>query len=218
MRARVGAAMRGTAAVAVALEAGPVSGWDNGDALRANMYSLLGSMLAAPPTAALLRLLSEIDEPVEAHNEGLGQAWQVLGLAGQCATPQALAEEYHELFIGLGRGEVVPYGSWYMTGFLMDQPLALLREDLKRLGFARQDGVAEPEDHAAALCETMSLLISGSATIESQRGFFSAHVGSWLETFFRDLQQAPSARFYRSVGQLGEHFLAFEKHYLTLPE
>ena len=64
----------------------------------------------------------------------------------------------------------------------------------------------------------MGLLVAGSADVHSQRDFFSAHLGSWLETFFRDLQQAPSARFYRSVGQLGQHFLAFEQHYLTLPE
>jgi TorA maturation chaperone TorD len=206
------------AALAVAAVTEPVSREDGGEALRANTYSLLAAMLAATPTAALLGLLSEIEEPAEAQTEGLARAWQVLRLAGQCATPEALADEYQQLFIGLGRGEVVPYCSWYMTGFLMDQPLAVLRQDLQRLGFARQEGVKEPEDHAAALCETMSLLVAGAANLESQRAFFAAHVGSWLDTFFRDLQQAPSARFYRSVGQLGEQFLAFEKHYLTLPE
>jgi TorA maturation chaperone TorD len=32
----------------------------------------------------------------------------------------------------------------------------------------------------------------------------------WLPKFFRDLQQAASARFYRAVGQLGEQFIGVE--------
>ena len=31
-----------------------------------------------------------------------------------------------------------------------------------------------------------------------------------MARFFRDLQQAPSARFYRAVGQLGEQFIGVE--------
>lgn len=190
---------------------------DSGEALRANTYSLLAALLSAPPTAALLKLLGDIEQGGEAQPKGMAQAWQLVRLAGQCATVEDLGDEYHQLFIGLGRGEVMPYASWYMTGFLMDQPLAVLRRDLQRLGFARQEGVSEPEDHVAALCETMGLLVADEQGFGLQRGFFEAHIVSWMERFFRDLQQAPSARFYRSVGQLGEQFLAFEKDYLALP-
>ena len=129
----------------------------------------------------------------------------------------ALAQEYQDLFIGLGRGEVVPYGSWYMTGFLMDRPLAVLRGELEALGFERQEGVAEPEDHAAALCETMAMLVSEGHPIEVQQRFFQNHMGPWMGRFFRDLNEARSAAFYRAVGQFGEQFMEFESGYLTMP-
>jgi TorA maturation chaperone TorD len=116
------------------------------------------------------------------------------------------------LFIGLGRGEVVPYGSWYATGFLMERPLAELRDDLREIGVERQPGVHEPEDHAGALCDTMALLISGDppAPLEAQQRFYARHLEPWLPRFFADLQRAASARFYRAVGRLGGHFVAVE--------
>jgi TorA maturation chaperone TorD len=122
------------------------------------------------------------------------------------------------LFIGLGRGELVPYGSWYVTGFLMERPLAELRVDLKRLGMERQEDVHEPEDHVAALCETMSLLVlSGDeAPFDEQREFFSKHLAPWIGRFFGDLAAAPSAHFYRSVGLLGERFMEVERTYFSM--
>ncbi len=88
-----------------------------------------------------------------------------------------------------------------------------MREELGFLGFERQEDVTEPEDHAAALCDVMALLITGEepATLESQSGFFDRHISALDGRFFRDLQQAPSARFYRAVGQLGEQFIEVEK-------
>jgi TorA maturation chaperone TorD len=113
----------------------------------------------------------------------------------------------------------MPYSSWYLTGFLMEQPLAKLRSDLKRLGFERQEGVCEPEDHAAALCETMALLAgSDSSQLAVQAEFFEAHVGTWMARFFREMQEAPSARFYRAVGQLGEQFIETDQRYLEMVE
>jgi TorA maturation chaperone TorD len=108
----------------------------------------------------------------------------------------------------VGRGELMPYGSWYLTGFLMEQPLARLRGELSELGFARRDGVKEPEDHAAALCDVMAMISTGedAASLDVQTGFFSRHIAPWMGRFFRDMQQAPSARFYRAVGQLGEQY------------
>jgi len=85
----------------------------------------------------------------------MAAAWPLLKLAAQKATPIAVAEEYQELFIGIGRGDVVPYGSWYLTGSLMEMPLAHLRSDLKQLGYERNESVKEPEDHIAALLEVM---------------------------------------------------------------
>ena len=181
------------------------------DRARGNVYALLGHLLAGPPDTATLQMLREIT-PEPGDESLFAASWQMLAVAAKRAAPAALQDEYDALFIGVGRGEVVPYGSWYLTGFLMEQPLAQLRGDLRTLGIERQAGVHEPEDHAAALCDTMALLITGEnpATLEQQHDFFERHLQTWLPKFFRDLQQAPSARFYRAVGQLGEQFIGVE--------
>ena len=184
------------------------------DAVRANTYSLLAALLAGPPRGELFDLLSGIDVPAAA--DGLGTAWRVLKLAAERADVEAVDDEYHDLFVGIGRGELIPYGSWYLTGFVMDKPLAVLRADLAALGFERQDDVKEPEDHAAALLETMALIVSSPEHgLDVQRRFFEHHVATWMRTFFADLQNAGSARFYRAVGQFGEQFMAFEMQYLS---
>jgi TorA maturation chaperone TorD len=185
--------------------------------LRANTYSLVGALLAAPPPQSLIQLLTRITPAEVGGGDELAAAWEVLRLAGERATVDSLDDEYHTLFVGIGRGELMPYGSWYMTGFLMDQPLAVLRRDLAELGFARQEDIKEPEDHVAALLETMALLISDSdASVDIQRRFYQSHMGPWMKTFFLDLQKASAARFYRAVGQFGEQFIEFENKYLTM--
>ena len=144
-------------------------------------------------------------------------AWSDLARAAAHADVEAVDDEYHALFIGVGSGELIPYGSWYLTGFVMDKPLAALRTDLAALGFERCDDVKEPEDHAAALLETMALLVaSAEHGIDVQRRFFDAHVATWMRTFFADLQSADSARFYRAVGRLGDRFMKFEMQYLSI--
>ena len=181
------------------------------DALRANVYALLGNLLAAPPDRTLLDTLAGI-APDPGDGTRLASSWRMLGDAAARADLPALHDEYQALFIGLGRGEVVPYGSWYLTGFLMEEPLARLRGDLLALGIERQPGVSEPEDHAAALCDAMAMLIAGEppASIPQQQQFFARHIEPWIGRFFRDVQQADSARFYRAVAHLGEHFMNVE--------
>jgi len=182
------------------------------DRIRANVYALLGNLLAAPPDETLLAALAAID-PAPADGTLLAASWTMLRDAATRAAPASVAGEYQDLFIGLGRGEVVPYGSWYVTGFLMEQPLARLRADLHELGIERQPGVSEPEDHAAALCDVMSLLIAGESPVAlpRQQQFFARHLEPWVGRFFRDLQQSVAAHFYRAVGQLGEQFVEVER-------
>jgi TorA maturation chaperone TorD len=188
------------------------------DAVRANTYSLLATLLAKTPSQEILDLLRQIDVPAEAGTAQMAASWEALRMAAERARIDELADEYQDLFIGVGRGELMPYGSWYTTGFLMDRPLTVLREDLAALGFERQQEVYEPEDHVAALCETMGMIIRASEEIPfaTQRKFFGDHLGHWMERFFEDLQNAKSARFYRTVGQLGEQFIRFEKRYLGM--
>ena len=184
------------------------------DAVRANVYGLLGALLAGPPPQDIFDLLASIDPP---SNDGLGPAWRELKRAAERADVEAVDDEYHDLFVGVGRGELIPYGSWYRTGFVMDKPLAVLRSDLAALGFERRDEVKEPEDHAAALLETMALIAaSPEHGIDVQRRFFDRHVATWMRAFFADLQTAGSARFYRAVGQFGEQYMAFETQYFSI--
>jgi TorA maturation chaperone TorD len=181
------------------------------DRARAGIYALLGNLLAQPPDEALLDVLRGLTAP--ADDDGtLAVAWRGLAVAAADARPEALRDEYLALFIGLGRGEVVPYGSWYATGFLMERPLAELRDDLRELGVERQPGVQEPEDHAAALCDTMALLITGDppAALDVQQRFYSRHLEPWLPRFFDDLQNAGSADFYRAVARFGRRFINVE--------
>ncbi|MGA8258828.1 MAG: molecular chaperone TorD family protein, partial [Arenicellales bacterium] len=133
-------------------------------------------------------------------------------------TVASIDDEYHALFIGIGRGEVMPYGSWYLTGFLMERPLVEIRQDLKVLGFERQENVKEPEDHAGALLEIMSLLVLDDRGVggHEQKRFFERHLEPWIGRFFGDLQDADSANFYSAVGVLGSQFVEVEKQYLAM--
>lgn len=186
---------------------------------RVNAWSLIGRLLAAPPDEEILDLLTRSEGAASAGDNLMAAAWDLLAQAAGKTSPAELEDEFQDLFIGVGRGELMPYGSWYLTGFLMEQPLARLRGELATLGFARREGVSEPEDHAAALCDVMAMISSGddAAPVEVQSGFFSRHIAPWMGRFFRDMQQAPSARFYRAVGQLGEQFVALEGQFLNAP-
>jgi TorA maturation chaperone TorD len=186
---------------------------DEDQLARAGAYSLLGALLAAPPNGDLLQSLRELPP-----GDGLlAPAWDSLGKAAGEARPESLEDEYHALFIGLGRGELVPYASWYLTGFLMEKPLAQLRAELRELGFTRQEGVAEPEDHAAAVCEVMAMTImENRLSFLEQSKFFANHLGSWLPRFFQDLEQAESAVFYAAVGGFGARLMAVEQQYFAM--
>jgi TorA maturation chaperone TorD len=188
------------------------------DDVRASMYGLLAHLLAKPPTPQLLGLLDEIEEDGRVADD-LATAWRLLKVAARDHNPVAIDDEYHTLFIGIGRGEVVPFASWYLTGFLMDRPLAYLRRDLNVLGIERQPGTSDPEDHAAALCESMRVIITArDIPFSTERQFFLNHIASWMPVFFQDLQQARAACLYAAVGGLGEAFLKFEKRYFELEE
>ena len=185
-------------------------------ARRAGTYSILAALLRASPGAELLEFTTRLEADAAEQKSELSLALTMLALAARHSNPEELRDEFHALFIGLGRGELVPFGSWYQTGFLMEKPLGLLREDLARLGFERAAGVHEPEDHIAALCEVMAMLIREELPIEGQRHFFNSHIGNWTETFFNDLTTARSAVFYKSVARLGGAFMALESRYLSL--
>ena len=191
-------------------------GAPTGDALRAHTYALLAALLAAPPGKALIDRVAAVGSNGIDPGASFGGAWRALREAALAATSEGLDDEYHALFIGLGRGELVPYGSWYITGFMMDQPLADLRADLVRLGFERSEQVFETEDHACALLEVMAMVIGEGQELAAQRRFFARHLEPWMRGFFCDLRDAKSADFYRAVGDFGRRFMEFEQEYLTM--
>jgi TorA maturation chaperone TorD len=187
-------------------------------ARRAGMYSVMAALLRDAPGQDVLDFVAQLESGAPGGKAELVLALNMLSLAARHSTVTSLRDEYHALFIGLGRGELVPYGSWYQTGFLMEKPLGLLRADLARLGFERAEGVHEPEDHIAALCEVMAMLIQEEMPIDRQRHFFESHLGNWASQFFSDLSEARAAVFYRSVARCGMVFLSLEGRYLSLPE
>lgn len=185
------------------------------EAGRARVYGLIAALLARSPDDALLVRLAGLRDDGTALGEALG----ALGAAAREARAEAVEREFHDLFIGLGRGELLPYASYYLTGFLHERPLAKLRGDLAGLGIARAEGIAEPEDHIATLCEVMAGLIEGSLGdgAEQDRRIFERHLRPWAERFFADLEQAKAARFYRAVGRLGRVFMEIETEAFALP-
>lgn len=183
------------------------------EALRAQAYALLARLLAAPPDDELIARLRAL----EGDGSALGLALTELAAAARRFTREAISDEYHELFIGITGGELNPYASYYLTGFLYEKPLAELRGDMAQLGIARQESKSsDPEDHIAALCEMMAGLITGAfgdwpASLAKQRAFFDEHIGSWAARFFEDLEEADAARFYRPVGKIGRLFMEIER-------
>jgi TorA maturation chaperone TorD len=188
---------------------------DEVDAARAQEYALLSVLLARAPNAALLERLGSL----RGDASPLGLAHAALADAASRTNVERSEREYFNLFIGLGRGELLPYGSYYLTGFLHERPLARLREDLGRLGIERVEGQAEPEDHAAILCEIMAGLASRRfpAAAGADRQIFEQHLAPWIGRFFADLERAEAADFYRRVGMLGRVFIEIETEALALP-
>jgi TorA maturation chaperone TorD len=180
------------------------------EVLRARFWGLLAALLAAPPSRELLNTLAAIP----GDDTGIGRALGELGEAARTTPPETAEDEFTTLFIGLSRGELVPFGSYYLTGFLHEKPLAALRADLAELGIEVADDISEPEDHIAILAETMQALIDGSLgaplPLAEQKRFFAAHIEPWAGRFFTDLENCPAARFYRPVGTLGRLFLEVE--------
>ena len=189
---------------------------DDTTAARAQEYALPATLLARPPDMALLKKLATL----ESDGTALGLAHQALAAAAARKDAAAVAREYFDLFIGVGRGELLPYGSYYLTGFLHERPLARLRADLAMLGIERVEVQCEPEDHAAILCEIMAGLVAGefAAPVERQRYFFDRHLAPWIARFFADLEGAKAADFYRPVGAIGRLFIEIETAAFALSE
>lgn len=192
----------------------PSSEIDDVDAARAQEYLLLAGLLARAPDAAMLTRIAEL----RCDETQLGNAHRSLAKAASNASVEAIEHEFFDLFIGVGRGELLPYGSYYLTGFLHERPLARLRDDLNKYGIERIAGNAEPEDHAATLCEIMAGFAGGRfvGNVGGDKIVFEKHLAPWMGRFFSDLENAGAANFYRSVGTIGRVLIDIETEAFAL--
>jgi TorA maturation chaperone TorD len=181
------------------------------DQVRASLYALLGTLLLQIPDQTTLDHLSAL----EGESGDVGSAINTLSQIAKSMTPASVEREYNVLFIGVGRGEVLPYASYYLTGFLHEKPLADLRGKMRELGIQRKQGISEPEDHLGALCEMMAGMITGAfgepMPLQVQKEFFNAHIAPWAAHCFSDLEKAESAVLYAPVGSLGRLLMGIEQ-------
>jgi TorA maturation chaperone TorD len=180
------------------------------DRLRADLYNFLGLLLSGPPDETLLMMTAGLS----GDDSSLGQATSTLAKMAKLSKVKTVASEYSKLFIGLGRGELLPYASYYLTGFLNEKPLARLRDDMAVRGLKRADTVFEPEDNIASLMEMMGAMIVGrfgpEATLDQQKTFFNTHIAPWAGHFYSDLEGAKNSIFYASVATVGRTFMEIE--------
>jgi TorA maturation chaperone TorD len=181
------------------------------DRMRADLYNFLGVLLSGPADELLMAQTAGLS----GDDSELGQAIATLAKVAKLSKPRAVESEFNKLFIGLGRGELLPYASYYLTGFLNEKPLALLRQDMTAQGMARAETVFEPEDNIASLMEMMGALIVGRfsepAGLARQKTFFNKHIAPWAGLFFADLEAAKNSVFYAPVGTVGRLFMEIEQ-------
>lgn len=181
------------------------------DLLRAGLYRLLARYLTGPAGAQALRDAAGLS----GDSTALGVAITRFADAARQSDVVVVGEAYHDLFVGLGRGILVPFGSYYLTGFLHEKPLAKLRQSMAEHGIGRDEDINEPEDHIASVAEMMAGLIDGTfgppLDLAGQKRFYSEHVGPWAPYFFRDLAANTVSRFYAALGDVGIAFLEIEE-------
>lgn len=200
----------------------PTHSIDPQDEARADFYGLMARLFYAAPDAGLLEALAgsaELD--AESSRAAFPAAWSALRRAAAEATAEAVSAEYEQTFIGVGKAEVMLYGSFYLAGFLNEKPLAELRSDLSALGFARNSSASEPEDHIAGLADVMRQLILDQGSVPedrdaAQRQFFARHLEPWYGRLCDAIEAAPETGFYRSVAGFTRAFLELENEFFRI--
>lgn len=181
------------------------------ESARAELYGVLASLFYAPPAQSLLDAIAA--SPAEGDGV-LQRAWTALSVSCKLHQADSTRDEYEALFIGVGKPDILLYGSYYLSGFLMEKPLAALRTDLAMLGLERDEAMPESEDHIAALCEVMRCLITSDdialANIGTQKSFFGTHMQPWVSGMCDTIAAHPGAHFYAPVARLAKVFFEVE--------
>jgi TorA maturation chaperone TorD len=188
---------------------------DEIDQARAREYMLLGTLLRQAPTASLLSDIARM----QGDASSLGLLHMTLAEAADETDVDTQSREFFRLFVGVGRGDLLPYGSYYLTGFLHERPLARVREDMAKLGIERSEGLLEPEDHLGILFDIMAGLITGQFGKDEadQQKFFDRHIKPWGAKLFADMESCAQNNFYKAVARLGGAFLDVETEAFALP-
>ena len=187
------------------------------DQVRADFYALLANLFFRAPDERLLHAIMIAPKPSSesALGDAMGKAWAALAAASAAVTADAVQAEFDKLFGGVGRAQLMPYGSYYLAGFLNEKPLAELRSDLARMGFSRDAVASETEDHLAALCDVMRANILGDvasapATQTAQQQFFKKHLQPWVLQCCDATINNEYSNYYRRVAAFAKRFFEIE--------
>jgi TorA maturation chaperone TorD len=196
---------------------------DDGEELaRAEAYGLLARLWFAPPDDDLMEQFKVAVTQAPQSGAFLEAPWETLVAAFREHDRSSIAREYDALFHGVGRPDVFLYGSFYLSGFLNDKPLAALRADLTELGLAKDEGKGETEDHVAFVFEVMRYLIAGDdiviCNLERQRRFFRSHVQTWVEALCDAVNAHPRAQAYARLADFTRAFIQVETQGFDLLE
>ena len=198
---------------------------------RESYYQVLGALFRKEPSRELLQQLAggirERTHAARNLHPLLGAGWEAMERF-VADTPldqlaEAVAGEYVELFIGPLAAPVNAYESFYLTGRLLDRPLADVRTFLRSTGIEKLDDYPEPEDFLAVELEVMHWLIGKQRAepdrrderqwIELQAQFLKEHLLVWGPACANDIERAESAKFYRSLAKMLQGFLELELNF-----
>jgi TorA maturation chaperone TorD len=181
---------------------------------RAEVYGLLSALYYAAPSAELYGNLRVAVTEAPAPGAVLEGGWSDLVASARTHSLEAVEQEYAALFGGVGKPELYLFGSHYLSGFLNEKPLAVLRTDVAELGLGRDESMPETEDHVAYLCEVMRYLIAGDdvsvSNLTRQQAFFSKHLLTWLPQMCEAILDHPKAHFYRALATFTQNFVSVE--------
>jgi len=195
---------------------------DSEELARAELYGLLSRLWLAPPDAALLAQFKVAVTEAPQPGGHLEAPWAALVATLRATSPAQAQAEFDALFGGVGRPALMAYGSFHLSGFLNERPLAVLRADLAALGLGRDEQALETEDHIAYGLEVMRYLIAGDdmavCNLEQQRRFFRAHLQPWLPAFCDSVAAHPRPQLWRAVAALTAAFVQVETQGFDLLE
>jgi TorA maturation chaperone TorD len=191
------------------------------DQARADLYAVLGRLYADAPDQPFLKALADSGRMAVDAAHPLALAWNRLADASTAMDAEAAAQEYTDLFVGVGKCDVNLHASHWISGFMIEKPLVDLRNDLAALKITRQEAATMLEDHLSALCETMRMLVAGDGerppvTVEQQRNFLQKRLLSWAFDCCTAIEKSSLANYYRRVAELTAQFLTLERDSLAI--